>query len=132
MPIIHNVDLLLKNSDNVPAGTLKGKIAKYTAVGTTTVASLAVLMGLGGTDTLQKWSDMTTGLDCPEKSADQGFEEGTPEYSEAVKSCQEGTIESLMKLGYGALAIVGFIGLVAVTRAVPKRKAKKEDSEDEE
>jgi hypothetical protein len=37
-----------------------------------------------------------------------------------------------MKLGYGALAIVGFVGLVAVTRAVPKKKAPKEDSEDEE
>ena len=130
-----NVDLLLKNSDNVPAGTLKGKIAKYTAVGTTTVISIAVVMGLGGTDTLEKWTNMTTGLDCPEKAADQGFEETSSEYTAAVKSCQEGTIESLLKLGYGALAIVGFIGLVAVTRAIPKRKAKEEreeDSEDEE
>jgi len=40
-----------------------------------------------------------------------------------------------MRLGYSAMAIVGFVGLIAVTRAIPKRKAKKEpeeDSEDEE
>ena len=127
-----NVDLLLKNSDSAPVGTLKGKIAKYTAVGSTTVISIAIIMGLGGSDAVNKWVNYTTGLDCPEKAAGLGYDEGTPEYAGAVKSCQEGTIAALMKLGYGALAIVGFIGLVAVTRAVPKRKAKKEDSEDEE
>jgi hypothetical protein len=108
------------------------RIAKYAAVGTTTVASIAVLMGMGGSDFLEKWANFTTGLDCDEKAADRGFEENSDEYAEAVKSCQQGSMDALLKLGYGALAIVGFVGLIAVTRAIPKRKAKKEEPEEEE
>ena len=108
------------------------KYTTGTAVGITTIGML--IFG-PGSDILNKWANYSTGLDCPEKAAGRGYEEGTPEYAEAVKTCQEGTMASLMKLGYGALAIVGFVGLIAVTRAIPKRKAKKEpeeDSEDEE
>ena len=108
------------------------KYTTGTAVGITTIGML--IFG-PGSDVLNKWANYSTGLDCPEKAAGRGYEEDTPEYAEAVKTCQEGTMESLMRLGYGALAIVGFVGLIAVTRAIPKRKAKKEpeeDSEDEE
>lgn len=108
------------------------KYTTGTAVGITTIGML--IFG-PGSDFLNKWANYSTGLDCPEKAAGRGYEEGTPEYAEAVKTCQEGTMESLMRLGYGAMAIVGFVGLIAVTRAIPKRKAKKEpeeDSEDEE
>ena len=118
--------------DNAPMSDTRKTIAKYTAVGTTFVASVAVLMGLGGSDLLRKWANFTTGLDCDEKAADRGFEEGSDEYAEAVKSCQQGSIDALVRLGYGALAIIGFVGVVAVTRAIPKRKAKKEEPEEEE
>ena len=108
------------------------KYTTGTAVGITTIGML--IFG-PGSDFLNKWANYSTGLDCPEKAAGRGYEEGTPEYAEAVKTCQEGTMESLMRLGYSAMAIVGFVGLIAVTRAIPKRKAKtepEEDSEDEE
>jgi len=118
--------------DNAPMSDTRKTIAKYTAVGTTFVASVAVLMGMGGSDLLRKWANYTTGLDCDEKAADRGFEEGSDEYAEAVKSCQQGSIDALLRLGYGALAIIGFVGVVAVTRAIPKRKAKKEEPEEEE
>ena len=104
------------------------KYTSGTAVGITTIGML--IFG-PGSDVLNKWANYSTGLDCPEKATDRGFEPGDPKHAEAVKTCQEGTTASLMKLGYGALAIVGFIGLIAVTRAIPKKKAK-EDSEDEE
>jgi|MDSV01.1.fsa_nt_gb hypothetical protein len=118
--------------DDAPMSDTRKTIAKYTAVGTTFVASVAVLMGMGGSDLLRKWANYTTGLDCDEKAADRGFEEGSDEYAEAVKSCQQGSIDALLRLGYGALAIIGFVGVVAVTRAIPKRKAKKEEPEEEE
>ena len=95
------------------------------------VAFIGTFMGFGGNEALQKWVDSTTGADCPDKADAKGLEEGTDEYAADVGACQKGVIDSLMKLGYGALAIVGFVGLIAVTRAIPKKKAK-EDSEDEE
>ena len=96
------------------------------------LTTIGMLIFGPGSDVLNKWANYTTGLDCPEKAVGRGFEEDTPEYAEAVKTCQEGTMQSLMRLGYGALAIIGFVGVVAVTRAIPKKKAPKEDSEDEE
>ena len=93
-------------------------------------AGLAVWMGFGGNEALQKWMDQITGNDCGKKAEDQNLE--GDEYSKAVEVCQRSSLDSLFKLGLAAVAVVGFVGLVAVTRAVPKRKAKVEDSEDEE
>jgi len=107
-------------------------LLKYTTGTTVGLTTIGMLIFGPGSDVLNKWANYTTGLDCPEKAVGRGFEEDTPEYAEAVKTCQEGTMESLMRLGYGALAIIGFVGIVAVTRAIPKKKAPKEDSEDEE
>lgn len=107
-------------------------LLKYTGGATVALAGFGMFIFGPGSDLINKWANYTTGLDCPDKAAGIGYDEGTPEYAEAVKTCQEATMASLMKLGYSALAIVGFVGLIAVTRAVPKRKAKKEDSEDEE
>jgi len=106
-------------------------LLKYTGGATVALTGFGMFIFGPGSDLINKWANYTTGLDCPEKAEGRGFEEDTPEYSEAVKTCQEGTTASLMKLGYSALAIVGFVGLIAVTRAIPKKKAK-EDSEDEE
>ena len=94
------------------------------------VAIIGAFMGFGGNEFLQKWMDNKTGNDCGLKADDQNLDD--EEYSAAVAACQQGALDSLTKLGYGALAIVGFIGLIAVTRAVPKRKAKKEPEEDED
>ena len=107
-------------------------LLKYTTGTTVGLTTIGMLIFGPGSDFLNKWANYTTGLDCPEKAEARGFEEGSDEYAEAVKSCQEGTMQSLMRLGYSALAIMGFVGVVAVTRAIPKKKAPKEDSEDEE
>lgn len=107
-------------------------VMKYGLVVGTGLTSFALFMGMGGSDFLEKWANYTTGLDCDDKAADRGFEEGSDEYAEAVKSCQQGSMDALLKLGYGALAIIGFVGVVAVTRAIPKKKAKKEEPEEEE
>jgi hypothetical protein len=100
---------------------------RYGLTGATVVTSIAVFMGFGGNEALQKWVDNTTGRDCDEKAKDQGLEVGSAEYQTAVGDCQQGVADNLMKLGYGALAIVGFVGLVAVSRAIPKREAPEEE-----
>ena len=104
---------------------------RYGITGATVVTSIAVFMGFGGNDALQKWIDNTTGLNCGEKAEDQGMEVGSAEYQTAVADCQQGVADNLLKLGYGALAIVGFVGLVAITRAIPKREAPEKDEEEE-
>ncbi len=121
----NNADELIENADVSP---LTKRIMTTGAIVGTSLGGLAIFLGMSGNEAIQKWVDNHTGMNCGPKAQDQGLEIGTPEYQTAVAECQEGVTNNLMKLGYGALAIVGFVGLVAVTRAIPK----KEDSEDEE
>ena len=115
------------DSGGKPLSEGRKTLMKYTATGATVVTSIAVFMGFGGNDALQKWIDNTTGLNCGEKAEDQGMEVGSAEYQTAVADCQQEVADTLLKLGYGALAIVGFVGLVAITRAIPKREAPEEE-----
>ena len=131
----NNADDIVDNAVDAsgkPLGEGTKTLMKYTATGATVVVSLAVFMGFGGNEALQKWVDSTTGLNCGEKAEDQGMEVGSAEYQTAVADCQKGVADNLMKLGYGALAIIGFVGLVAVSRAIPKRKAPEESEEEGE
>ena len=125
----NNADELIENADVSP---LTKRIMTTGAIVGTSLGGLAIFLGMSGNEAIQKWVDNHTGMNCGPKAQDQGLEIGTPEYQTAVAECQEGVTNNLMKLGYGALAIVGFVGLVAVTRAIPKKKSPKEDSEDEE
>ncbi len=120
-----NADDLIENADVSP---LTKRIMTTGAIVGTSLGGLAIFLRMSGNEAIQKWVDNHTGMNCGPKAQDQGLEIGTPEYQTAVADCQEDVTNNLMKLGYGALAIIGFVGLVAVTRAVPK----KEDSEDEE
>ena len=115
---------------NAPMGPFKARVTNGGILIVGSVAIIGAFMGFGGNEFLQKWMDNKTGNDCGLKADDQNLDD--EEYSAAVAACQQGALDSLTKLGYGALAIVGFIGLIAVTRAVPKRKAKKEPEEDED
>ena len=119
-----NADDIVKNADVSPF--TKRAMTTGAIVGTT-LGGLAIIMGMGGNEAIQKWVDNTTGLNCGQKAEDQGLDPSTPEYATAVQDCQDGVADNLMKLGYGALAIVGFVGLVAITRAIPKREAPEEE-----
>ena len=119
-----SADDIIENADVSP---FTKRVMTTGAVVGTTLGSVAIIMRMGGNEALQKWIDNNTGLNCGEKAEDQGLEVGSAEYQTAVADCQEGVADNLMKLGYGALAIVGFVGLVAITRAIPKRKAPEEE-----
>ena len=117
---------VIQKSDVSP---LTKRVMTTGALVTTTLGGFALFLN---SDALESWVANNTGMNCGEKAADRNLDPDTPEYTAAVQGCQEGVASNLLKLGYGALAIVGFVGLVAVTRAIPKKKAPKEDSEDEE
>tara|TARA_B100000683_G_scaffold231965_1_gene233775 strand:- start:674 stop:1525 length:852 start_codon:yes stop_codon:yes gene_type:complete len=123
-----NADDIIEQADVSPF--TKRAMTTGAIVGTS-LGGLAIIMGMGGNEAIQKWVDNTTGLNCGQKAEDQGLDPSTPEYAAAVQDCQEGVADNLMKLGYGALAIIGFVGLVAVARAIPKRKAPEEEEEEE-
>ncbi len=124
-----SADDIVKNADVSPF--TKRAMTTGAIVGTS-LGGLAIIMGMGGNEALQKWIDNTTGMNCGSKAEDQGMEVGSAEYQTAVADCQAGVADNLMKLGYGALAIIGFVGLVAITRAIPKREAPEEDEEEGE
>lgn len=115
---------------NAPMSDFKRRITNGGLVIGGGVALIGSIMGFGGNEALQKWVDQVTGRDCGPKAEAQQLE--GEEYAASVEACQQGSLDALYKLGVGALAIAGFIGLVAVTRAIPKKKAPEEDSEDEE
>lgn len=116
---------------NAPMSDFKRRITNGGLIIGGGVALIGSVMGFGGNEALQKWMDQVTGRDCGPKAEAQQLE--GEEYSASVEACQQGSLDALYKLGVGALAIAGFIGVIAVTRAIPKKKApKEEDSEDEE
>ncbi len=116
---------------NAPMSDFKRRLTNGGLVIGGGVALIGSVMGFGGNEALQKWMDQVTGRDCGPKAEAQELE--GEEYSASVEACQQGSLDALYKLGVGALAIVGFIGVIAVTRAIPKKKApEEEDSEDEE
>ena len=116
---------------NAPMSDFKRRITNGGLVIGGGVALIGSVMGFGGNEALQKWMDQVTGRDCGPKAEAQQLE--GEEYAASVEACQQGSLDALYKLGVGALAIAGFIGVIAVTRAIPKKKApKEEDSEDEE
>ena len=116
---------------NAPMGDFKRRLTNGGLVIGGGVALVGSVMGFGGNEALQKWVDQVTGRDCGPKAEAQELEGEA--YAASVEACQQGSLDALYKLGVGALAIVGFIGVIAVTRAIPKKKApEEEDSEDEE
>jgi hypothetical protein len=124
-------DAMEETIKNAPMSDFKRRITNGGLVIGGGVALIGSFMGFGGNEALQKWMDQVTGRDCGPKAEAQELEGEA--YSASVEACQQGSLDALYKLGVGALAIVGFIGVIAVTRAIPKKKApEEEDSEDEE
>lgn len=111
---------------------LKKTMVRWGVGGAVVVAGFAVFIN---SDALQSWVDNKTGMNCDEKAIDAGYEEGTPEYTESVETCQKEAADAIAQMGrilaYGGIGIAGLIGLVIVMRLVPKRKAK-EGADDEE
>jgi len=77
--------------------------------------------------------DNFTGANCAEDVADRGIEEGTPEYEQAVKECQESAFNKLAGLSFGIVGVVGLFGFLAVKKYLPKgsKEEPKEEPQEE-
>jgi len=73
-----------------------------------------------------KFLESVTGLDCPQKAEDAGYEQGTDEYTQYVEECQAKAGMTMALIGTGVL-VVG--GLVLLKIVLPKKKDADEDDE---
>lgn len=106
--------------DTVKEGALSPVKKTFIRWGSFTVLGVA---GIGAGYLLgQDVVDDLIGANCDEEVLAQGLTEGTPEYQEAVKGCQESAANKIAMIGMGAVAIVGLIGF-----AILKPKKKKDE-----
>ena len=91
----------LAKSTNSPT---KNALIKY---GSFTVVGLAGVMGTLGLG--QDFIDDVIGANCDDDAKAQGLEEGTPEYQEAVKKCQDKAGNTVAMIGIAGVAVLGLV-----------------------
>ena len=91
----------LAKSTNSPT---KNALIKY---GSFTVVGLAGVMGTLGL--CQDFIDDVIGANCDDDAKAQGLEEGTPEYQEAVKKCQDKAGNTVAMIGIAGVAVLGLV-----------------------
>ena len=81
---------------------------------------LSGIVLVGASDLMDGFVDTFTGANCGEKVADRGLTEGTPEYEQAVKECQQSSFNKLAGLSVGVVGVVGLVGLLVIKKYLPK------------
>ena len=89
------------------------------AVGGVIVMSL---IGLKAGDALVAFTDNFTGANCADNVKDRGLTEGSEEYNQAVKECQEGKARSLTILAVGVIGVVGLVGFLTIKKVLPAKE----------
>ncbi len=123
-------------------GASEGIQGSFTKIGVGTGAAIgiavggvvfAALVGLGASDAIEAFTDNYTGANCGDKAADRGLTEGSDEYEEAVKECQQTAMNKLQFLSYGLIGGVGLVGFLIVRKFLPKgsKDEPKEESSEE-
>ena len=139
-----------KLADDAAKGGAKGAsdgIQKtFTKVGVGTGAAIgiavggvvfATLVGLGASDAIEAFTVNYTGANCADKAADRGLTEGSDEYEQAVKDCQQTAMNKLQFLSFGLIGGVGLVGFLIVKKYLPKgskeepKEEPKEESKEE-
>lgn len=94
---------------------------------------IATFVGLGMSDAIVAFTDSYTGANCDDKAADRGLTEGSDEYEQAVKECQQTAMNKLQFLSFGLIAGVGLVGFLIVRKVLPKgsKEEPKEESKEE-
>ena len=126
------VDDVAKNGGKAAtAGTFtKIPISTGFAIGTSVGGIIiATFVGLGMSDAVVAFTDSYTGANCDDKAADRGLTEGSDEYEQAVKECQQTAMNKLQFLSFGLIGGVGLVGFLIVKKYLPK--GSKEESKEE-
>ena len=92
-------------------------------VGGVTVLSVAPTLALvhffnwgAGGKAIADWVAARTGLDCPRRAKDAGYEEGTTEYTEYVEECQDDAQMGMTAITIGIIAVVGVVAYSLVKK----------------
>ncbi len=91
-----------------------------------------VIVGFGASDTLEAFTDNFTGANCADNVKDRGLTEGSEEYNQAVKECQEGKATNLTILAVGVIGVIGLVGFLSIKKVLPKGSKEESPAEEEE
>tara|TARA_R110001592_G_scaffold173786_1_gene412490 strand:+ start:128 stop:754 length:627 start_codon:yes stop_codon:yes gene_type:complete len=91
--------------------------------------AFSVMAFFGANEMLDNFVDNFTGANCGKKVADRGLTEGTPEYEEAVKECQQNAFNKLAGLSLGIVGVGALVGFLVIKKYLPK--GSKEESKEE-
>jgi len=91
--------------------------------------AFSVMAFFGANEMLDNFVDNFTGANCGKKVADRGLTEGTPEYEEAVKECQQNAFNKLAGLSLGIVGVGALVGFLVIKKYLPK--GTKEESKEE-
>ena len=114
---------------------LSGTFSKITirGVGTAVVivggVAFSVMTFFKAERLIDNFVDNFTGANCGKKVADRGLTEGTPEYEEAVKECQQNAFNKLAGLSLGIVGVGALVGFLVIKKFLPK--GSKEESKEE-
>lgn len=118
---------------------LKGTFSKITikGVGKAVIivggVAFSVLTFFKAERLMDSFVDNFTGANCAKNVADRGLTEGSDEYEQAVKECQESALNKLGLLSLGLVGGVGLFGFLVVKKYLPKgsKEEPKEESKEE-
>ena len=85
-------------------------------------AIAVILVGLDAGDALESFTDNFTGANCADNVKDRGLTEGSEEYNQAVKECQEGKAQNLTILAVGVICVIGLVGFLTIKKVLPAKE----------
>ena len=85
-------------------------------------AIAVILVGLDAGDALESFTDNFTGANCADNVKDRGLTEGSEEYTQAVKECQEGKAQNLTILAVGVICVIGLVGFLTIKKVLPAKE----------
>tara|TARA_R110001592_G_scaffold173787_1_gene412493 strand:+ start:107 stop:727 length:621 start_codon:yes stop_codon:yes gene_type:complete len=85
-------------------------------------AIAVILVGINAGDALESFTDNFTGANCADNVKDRGLTEGSEEYNEAVKECQEGKATNLTILAVGVIGVIGLVGFLTIKKVLPAKE----------
>jgi hypothetical protein len=95
-------------------------------------AIAVILVGINAGNALESFTDNFTGANCADNVKDRGLTEGSEEYNQAVKQCQEGKAQNLTILAFGVIGVLGLVGFLTIKKVLPKGSKEESPAEEKE
>jgi len=124
-------DIAVEGATKATANTFSKITIKGVGNGAVIVGGLIIsgMILFGANDLIDGFVDNFTGANCGKNVAERGLAEGTPEYEQAVKECQQSSFNKLAGLSVGVVGVVGLVGLLVIKKYLPKGSKEEEEEE---